>query len=239
MSSAPRSLYQDAGHSGRQKLISDSSNWKSNPFEICVHFGLPRFITPIVESLDNGEEASFAHNCHMCNTDSQIEIREFDSKIASIMTSWINLGSGLTREDLLWKTHVSLPDGPRGRLDGDDPEHLLTAQSPRLCFEDLAPQSFEDLRSRNLSYLRNQQYKNVMPFIAAGLNLWRISYREPSKKGTIKSLWSLLGRSAISLESGTVAERTRRISLSHDPPSPSNRLSFDDMGLLPVWMWMP
>ncbi|KAJ5498647.1 hypothetical protein N7453_007698 [Penicillium expansum] len=34
----------------------------------------------------------------------------------------------------------------------------------------MAPQSFEDLQSRNLSYLRDQKYKTAMPFIAAGLN---------------------------------------------------------------------
>lgn len=201
----------------RDQLIFDTSNW-DDPCEICTHFSLLRLITPIVESLHNGEKASFAHNCYLCNTDAQIEIGEFDSKIALIMTRWVNLGPGLTQEDPLWKTHVSWPDPPCWKLDGDDPEHFLT-ESPRLCFEDMAPQSFEDLRSRNLSYLRDQQYKKVMPFIA-GLNLWHISYKEPSKRRRIKSLCSSLGRSAISRENGTVAER----SPIYDSPSPSNRL---------------
>lgn len=124
--------------------------------EVCAHFDLLPLITPVVESLHDGEKASFTHTCYMCNTDSQIEIGEFDSNIALIMTIWVNLGPCLTKEVLLWKTHVWFPSSPRARLDEDDTEHLLTT-IPRLCFEDKAPQSFEDLQSRNLSYLKDQQ----------------------------------------------------------------------------------
>ncbi|CAG8890065.1 unnamed protein product [Penicillium egyptiacum] len=87
-------------------------------------------------SSHDGEKASFAHTCHECNTDTQIEIIEFDSKIAVIMKRWVNLGPGLTKDDLLWRNHVRF-----GRHDGDGPK-----QSARMCFEDMAPQSFEDLR---------------------------------------------------------------------------------------------
>lgn len=146
------------------------------------------------------------------------------------MTRWLNLGPGLTKEDPLWKTHV-LGGIPRRRLDEDDLE-----ESPRLCFEDMAPQSFEDLRSRNLSYLRDQQYKNVMPFIAAGLNVWYISYKEPSKKREF--LRSLLRRLAISRENRTIAKRTRQKLPLCDSSSPRNRLSWDsfDIGHLEIYM---
>ncbi|CRL25341.1 Cyclin-like F-box [Penicillium camemberti] len=156
----------------------------SNPLytlEVCAHFGLLTITTPVVESLHDGEKASFAHTCYRCNTDSQIEIGEFESKITLVMTRWVNLGPCLTKEDLLWKTHVWFPGYPRARLDEDDSEDLLT-RIPRLCFEEKAPQSFEDLQSGNLSYLRDQQYKNVMPFIAAGIDVWYMSYKDPSKK---------------------------------------------------------
>ncbi|KAJ5283221.1 hypothetical protein N7505_001201 [Penicillium chrysogenum] len=116
-----------------------------------------------MESLHDGETASFAHTCHKCNTDSQIELVEFDSKIAAIMTrSW----PYERRPILLWKSHVWL-----GPPDGYGPK-----RSPRLWFEDMAPQSFEDSRSLNLSYLRDEQYKNVMSVIP-GRNIWYISYK--------------------------------------------------------------
>ena len=169
--------------------------------EVCAHLDLLTLTIPVVKSLHDGEKASFAHTCYKCNTDSQIEIGEFDSKIALIMTRWVNLGPCLTTEDILWKAHVWSPRYHRERLDKDDTEHLLTT-TPRLCFEHKAPQSFEELQSRNLSYLRDQHYKNVMPFIAAGLNVWYMSYKEPSKKRGkgIEFLRSLLRRSPMSRE---------------------------------------
>ncbi|CAP91590.1 Pc13g05210 [Penicillium rubens Wisconsin 54-1255] len=108
-----------------------------------------------------------------------IEIGEFDSKIAVVLTRWVNLGPGLTQDDILWNTQVIAPYSDSW-IDLDDPRHLLT--SPRLCFEEMAPQSFEDLRSRNLSHLENQQFKNGKPFTKAGGNRWYIAYKEPSKK---------------------------------------------------------
>lgn len=185
----------------RDDLIFRWSRWKSNPlYRVvpCIHHNLLRLISPIMEFLHDGEEASFAHTCHKYNTDSHIVIGEFDSKIAVIMTRWINLGPGLTKQDPLWNAHLIRPAFLRERLDRDHPEQFLTAQSPRLCFEETAPQSFEELRSRNLSYLKDQQYKNGLPFIAGEPNFWYISYKEPSKKKRIEFLHSLLRRSGIS-----------------------------------------
>ncbi|KAJ5415424.1 hypothetical protein N7465_004119 [Penicillium sp. CMV-2018d] len=134
------------------------------------------FITPTAESLRNGGKSSFTYNCQMCNADIQIEISEFDSKIAVVLTRWVNLGPGLTRDDILWNTQVIAPYSDSW-IDLDDPRHLLT--SPSLCFEEMAPQSFGDLRSRNLSYLENQQFKNGKPFTKAGGN--RCAFKENGK----------------------------------------------------------
>lgn len=141
------------------------------------------------------------------------------------MTRWVSLGPGLTKEDPLWKTHVRMPLGRRAQVDWDDPSFV--AHSPRLCFEDEASEPFEDLRSRNLSYLNDRQYKRAMPCIAQ-LNLWHISYTEP-KAGLLQSL---LGRLVIARDRG---ERIRR-----DSPLPSSPLS---PNVLPVHIpwdpWMP
>jgi hypothetical protein len=112
-------------------------------------------MTSIVEP-SHHSEATFANTCHEGNTDFQVEISEFNYKIASIMTRRVNLGLGLSQEDPIWEAHVFLSFGLRRRLNGDGPEHFLTAHSPRSCFEDIAPQSFEDLRSRSLLYLKDQ-----------------------------------------------------------------------------------
>ncbi|CRL30144.1 Cyclin-like F-box [Penicillium camemberti] len=173
----------------------------------CVDGFLLNFITPTVESLRNGGKASFTYNCQMCNTDIQIEIGEFDSKIAVVLTRWVNLGPGLTQDDILWNTQVIAPYSDSW-IDLDDPRHLLT--SPRLCFEEMAPQSFEDLRSRNLSHLENQQFKNGKPFTKAGGNRWYIAYKEPSKKTGSRLLRSLLSVLAISRDKGTVTRRNKR-----------------------------
>lgn len=161
------------------ELILDPNELNSDPFEICPHFG-PLGFTPLKQFFDKKEDNSFAYNCHMCNTDYLVEITEFDFKLALIMTKWVNLGPCLTQEDLLWKCHVQCAYGSRARLDGDDPIRDPTAYNPRLCFENMAPQSFEDLRSRNLSYLRQQKYKNGQPFFKArGDDSWHISYEKP------------------------------------------------------------
>lgn len=215
----------------------------SNPLytlEVCAHFGLLTLTTPVVESLHDGEKASFTHTCYRCDTHSQIEIGEFESKITLVMTRWVNLGPCLTKEDLLWKTHVWFPGYPRARLDEDDSEDLLT-RIPRLCFEEKAPQSFEDLQSRNLSYLRDQQHKNVMPFIAAGINVWYMSYKDPSKKKGrgIEFLRSLLRRSPISRENRTIAKRTKQTpSFCYSSPPKAGPLSeiFEDMGPIDLYL---
>lgn len=180
-------------------------------FEICVHADLHCKI----KSLHRGEKAS--STCPLCNTDCQIEIGEFDSKIAVVMTRWVSLGPVLTTEDPLWKAHVYGPRERRARLDA---EHL--AHSPRLCFEGEAPESFEDLRSRNLSYLKDHHYKRVMPCIAE-LNL----YTEP-RAGLLQSL---LGRPVRSRVSG---KRARQ-----DSPLSSSRLGWNLFPVdLPWDSWM-
>lgn len=172
----------------RDELLDFPKIWMSKSFKICVHCCLLEIITPLVESLHHGE-SSFANTCHKCNLSVQIEIVDFGSKTALIMTRWVNLGSGLTPNDPMWRNHVDFCIGPRPELDGD--EHILMTRSPRLSFEDIAPQPLEDLRSRNLFYLKDQQYKIAMSFVAE-VDLWHISYKEPSK-GIIGSLWSLMG----------------------------------------------
>lgn len=224
-------------------ILDPGREWGSDPLytlEVCAHCHLLTLITPIVEFLHYGEKTSIAYTCYKCNTDSKVEIGGFDSKIALIMTRWVNLGPGLAKDDLLWKTHVRFTEYPRPRLDENDTERLVMGV-PRFCFEDMAPQSFEDLQSRNLSYLRDQKYKTPMPFIAAGLNVWYMSCKEPPKKRGrgIETLRSLLRHSTLSRENRTIAKTTRQKPTFCYSPSPNNRPIWEDReDLVPLILYI-
>lgn len=154
------------------------------PFEICLHTPLELKASDI-ESVYNGERSSFSFTCPRCNTVSLIEFRRIDSRLALVMTRWIDVGTGILREDPLWKIHVYTCD------DGTMPDELpssLMLQSPRKCFENTTTLSLKDLRSRNMSYLRGNRYKKGRPFIYEKSNrFWHISYKEPLKASTKSS----------------------------------------------------
>jgi hypothetical protein len=228
----------------RDELMDISGEWGSGDypgdFFICTHNLLSQIMTSIMES-SHRTETSFANNCHKCNTEVHIKIVEFDSKIAFIMTRWMNLGRGLTQEDPMWKIHVSFAYPQPRRFNRDDLERFLTPNSPRSCFEDTAPQSLEELRSHNFSYIKDQRYKNVMPSLSTSQNLWHISYKEPSEKGRIGTLCSLVRRSAKIV----MGKRDPTFHDFYDPDPPSNRFSWSsssDVGLQHLqlfqwWIW--
>ncbi|KAF3384694.1 hypothetical protein F1880_002085 [Penicillium rolfsii] len=198
-------------------------------------------VTRFVKSLLRRQVASLTHNCGLCNTDSEIEIVGFDSQVALIMTRWTNLGPGLTQEDPLWNTHSYWPFSSRERL--DHPPHPTSFCSPRLCFEKTISCSYEKLQSRNLGYLKDQQYKNGKPFIQRGLNFWNISYQEPMKENGINSMWSQIkGRWATYRREKADETRNARDSPISKSPSRENRGSdslFDfSMSLQQLWLFM-
>lgn len=45
----------------------------------------------------------------------------------------------------------------------------------------MGPLSFEDLRSRNMPYLRGDQYEKGRPFVQGGSFIWHISCKNPLK----------------------------------------------------------
>jgi hypothetical protein len=174
------------------KIQVDSRLCSMFLLEICRHISLES-MTLDIESVYNGKRTSFPYTCHRCNTVSLIKFRRIDSKLALIVTRWINLGPGIHRKDPLWEMHTdvcniwTIPD----KL-----PYSLMLQSPRTCFENTSSLSFEDLRSRNISYLRGDRYKEGGPFAlerAGSACVWHISYKEPSKRWIISSLFSLLG----------------------------------------------
>lgn len=178
--------------------------------EVCLHKPLIDLATPFVRSLHDGQEASFTYTCHVCRTNAQFDFGEFDSKFAMTMTRWAYPGSGPTRRDPAWMSHLTLAYIPDERLlDGLDlSRHLPKAQKARLRFEKSAPQSFEEIRSRNLSYLKDQEYKRIMPFNARD-SFWHIQYKDPSVNRMSNFLWSLLGRSKKSWQDEVFDQKRR------------------------------
>lgn len=122
------------------------------------------------------------------------------------------------------------------------PTPNFVLQSP-LCFEKTISCSYVELQSRNLGYLKDQQYKNGKPFIHRGLNLWYISYKEPMKGKGIHFMWShVKGRWAIYRRELADVKRQARKSLVYKSPSTTTRgsdSSFDvSMSLQPSWLFM-
>lgn len=162
----------------------DSHTTVMSLYKICPHLLLENKASE-VDSVYNGETDSFSYTCPDCNIVSLIEFRRIDSTISLVMTRWVYLGTGISREDPLWKIHIF--NSSDGSMPLELPPSLMT-HSPRACFENTTSLSLKALTSRNISYLRGGRYKKGAPF-ALGMQggpFWHISYKEPSR------LWSIL-----------------------------------------------
>ena len=132
--------------------------------------------------------------CRICNTVCHIELCEIHSKGAIILTKWFNLGPGQDEEDLLWKTH-SLILHPVDPHCGFDPNYSVSEQCARRHFEEAVSQSFEELRVRNMSYLKDKEYTRVMRYVR-NRKAWYSPFREPSTNRIVnfgRSLQAFLG----------------------------------------------
>lgn len=158
-------------------------------YEICKHISLTSMMFDL-NNLRSSQEFQLTYTCPRCNTYCVFEILDQpSSKVALIMTRWVNLGRGVEADDPLWKIHI-FQAYDTARVD-PLPRRLMVS-SPRLCFEVQSPESFEQLKSRNLYFLRESRYKKGKPFVKEVCGLWHISYKEPSKNRERKSCWSWL-----------------------------------------------
>lgn len=147
-------------------------------FEVCRHANLMSFFASrVYQGLS--KEFTVTGGCYRCSTEYVIEVGKLDSTPAITMTRWIHLGCGLIPEDPLWNKHTWQP--LCGIHQTNIMENACPGRSPRLCYEQRAPQSFKDLRSRNRYYLRNQRYKYEEPFREAGPSFWEIPCGELGK----------------------------------------------------------
>ncbi|CAG7939086.1 unnamed protein product [Penicillium salamii] len=152
----------------------ESDTYPRNGMYICEHvpnWQKERQLDAMVKAFFQGKHPSHSkHTCERCNTDYQIELCDHVNQVALVLTTWFNLGPGLT------------PDDPRWRVrDGTFEDITLNPsdckESPRAFFETNSPQPVEKLLSTNLCYLQNQRYRKVM--------------RDLSTHDHYKSLWCL------------------------------------------------
>lgn len=166
---------------------------ESNPigiYKICFHATLSSKMSDL-DALKDGKDSHIDYTCSRCNTVCVIEILQVEpeSKIALIMTRWVNLGPGLDHEDPLWRICVGWSSAPRPE---QLPQSMMT-KSSRLCYENQSPEPLEELRFSNLSYLTEGKYTKEKPLVSLGPWLWYIPYKYHSKKGrgfTLGALWS-------------------------------------------------
>ncbi|CAG8895312.1 unnamed protein product [Penicillium egyptiacum] len=164
-------------HGSRSELLlyrngNESAGKPPQVMFICAHVGYLQkaelLNTVVFAYLDGEEYPCSTYTCNQCNTDSRIEVCEYGSHLALVLTTWINLGPGLTPDDPRWKIHSCENRGVT--LDPND-----RTDSPRVSFENASPRLLGALLSRNLSYLKDQQYRKVMRPLSQhfqGQGLW-------------------------------------------------------------------
>jgi hypothetical protein len=186
-STAELLLYRMGGKSGGKPPCS---------MFICAHVGYlqkAKLLNTVVFAYLNGEkDPCSTFTCNQCNTDSRIEVCEYGSHLALVLTKWINLGPGLTPDDPRWKIHTLEYLYQDATLDPHD-----RTDSPRVSFEDSSPRSLGALLSRNLSYLKDQRYRKVMRPLSQhyeGRGLWYLPSENDLEENASPSPGNLLSR---------------------------------------------
>ncbi|KOS43505.1 hypothetical protein ACN38_g5613 [Penicillium nordicum] len=153
----PRKLFAE------EDYLQPGDDYGAN-LPICKHrsetfwmMAIPRGIYPALES----------STCEHCNTDYEIQtvMDPPNDRIAIVTTRWINLGAGLSPDDLLWRLNANPPcswGNPEHELEPPDLEWEIVDWSPRCTFEAIENTSLGDLTARNLSYIQDQRYETEM-----------------------------------------------------------------------------
>lgn len=169
-----------------------------DPLAICIHDKFVRRKLDPILKLHANEEKNFVEirpaRCTKCHTICDYELYEIDGRKSLVITKWFNLGPGLDEKDPKWRTHTYVPCNRR-QYYGFDPGYPVGEYCPKRRFEETAPQSLMDLRLRNFSYLRDNEFKKIMRY-AYGWHTWHDPFREPSTNILVnfgRSLQALFG----------------------------------------------
>ena len=131
---------------------------------ICAHISdndLAPLVNSIVAAHFVGDAAlPSTHYCDWCGTYFCIDLCKCGEDLAFTITRWINLGAGLTPDDPNWAKHsLGEVDSVEHRSDNLRTVPRGNITNARSYFEDA---SLQRLRDCNISYLKNQRYREVM-----------------------------------------------------------------------------
>lgn len=181
--------------------------------ELCRHKGFLSLIIEMeniwdldkIDSLQDGEQLVYPMHCPFCPSDMEICFKNLDGRIAMTLTRWIYLGSGLTMDDGIWDNHVYF----RGSCFqfSIHPFSIVPRGTVRTFFENITEISVEELKALNLSYLKDQSYRNGHPFVAAGPNFWYIPYSDNS--APVRSKFSGIIRRFMAIFPGFKADESQ------------------------------
>jgi hypothetical protein len=94
--------------------------------------------------------------CRYCNMDFQVEIKKVgDEELALVITKWLDLGSGLTPMDPMWRAHLGSHRAAERAKVGE-------AGVIRLRFESEPGPSLDSLSRQNALYLNGKRFMGAM-----------------------------------------------------------------------------
>lgn len=149
-------------------------------FRICWHEPNGSLVSLMkgLEEVFFGEEEEAAifltNSCNRCNTHYQIELSAFGGQHAFVITRWIDLGSADTSTLPRWMIHTAREEHTWDLSPND------MQVNPRLAFEEASAsyKSLDDLRSRNLAFLRGRKYRRVMKRTSMFSSVWSLRNRQ-------------------------------------------------------------
>ncbi|KAJ5736815.1 uncharacterized protein N7483_001940 [Penicillium malachiteum] len=101
-------------------------------------------------------------NCKECNTEYEIRVQEADTHDVTLtITRWIDLGSGLSLEDIRWRCYVFFEPGIVHTSDIVSDPRQRFEQAP-VSYGSSRNVSFEERYRGNMSLMHAQRYKNRM-----------------------------------------------------------------------------
>ncbi|KAJ5935410.1 hypothetical protein N7466_004957 [Penicillium verhagenii] len=105
--------------------------------------------------------------CKKCNTSWKIQVREFGpNDVCLVVTRWINLGSGRTPKDLVWRSLVESKPLLPSEMMTDDPRMQFERDSVQARSEDAL--SDEGLFWKNADILQEKGYRHLMTEVGVG-----------------------------------------------------------------------
>ncbi|KAJ6084010.1 hypothetical protein N7486_010810 [Penicillium sp. IBT 16267x] len=147
----------------------------SDPIRICWHistagsgsegnFGIGNTVRDLVKQYQRGERVTnliAQGRCEQCNTAWKVQIREIEPReVCLVLTRWVNLGSGLNPEDVLWRSLVESRQFLSAKMRGADPRVQFERDSVQA--RSGSALSEEALFWRNTELLQGGRYRDSM-----------------------------------------------------------------------------